>query len=117
MEVLDSNWPNLTSSVVDGTRVAQDGSARSNPLAHWIPAVGWLGSYDRLWLRGDLIAGLTAAAVVVPQAMAYAAIADLPLVVGDVRDGLFEGACGQNRDGRGGGDAEYTRRSEYRIDN
>jgi len=44
--------------------------------------MGWLESYELPWLRGDLIAGLTAAAVVVPQAMAYAAIADLPLVVG-----------------------------------
>ena len=34
------------------------------------------------WLRPDLIAGLTAAAVVVPKAMAYATIAGLPLQVG-----------------------------------
>ena len=57
-------------------------TAPSNPVARWIPVVEWLTSYDRLWLRGDLIAGLTAAAVVVPQAIAYAAIADLPLVAG-----------------------------------
>jgi len=50
--------------------------------ARWVPACGWLQSYDRTWLRGDIIAGLTAAAVVVPQAMAYAVIAGLPLVVG-----------------------------------
>jgi high affinity sulfate transporter 1 len=47
-----------------------------------VPACGWLKSYDRTWLRGDIIAGLTAAAVVVPQAMARASIAGLPLVVG-----------------------------------
>jgi MFS superfamily sulfate permease-like transporter len=47
-----------------------------------IPAFTWLRTYDKNWLRGDLIAGLTAAAVVVPQAMAYAAIAGLPLAVG-----------------------------------
>jgi high affinity sulfate transporter 1 len=34
------------------------------------------------WLRFDVIAGLTAAAVVVPKAMAYATIAGLPLEVG-----------------------------------
>ncbi len=34
------------------------------------------------WLRFDLVAGLTAAAVVVPKAMAYATIAGLPLQVG-----------------------------------
>jgi high affinity sulfate transporter 1 len=42
----------------------------------------WLRSYQRSWLRGDVVAGLTAAAVVIPQAMAYGAIAGLPLVVG-----------------------------------
>src|SRR5262245_16189608 len=50
--------------------------------ATWIPALGWLRAYERSWLRGDLLAGLTAASVVVPQAMAYAAIAGLPLVIG-----------------------------------
>ncbi|MGB7972074.1 MAG: SulP family inorganic anion transporter, partial [Candidatus Deferrimicrobiaceae bacterium] len=39
-------------------------------------------TYRKEWLRFDIIAGLTAAAVVIPQAMAYAAIAGLPLVVG-----------------------------------
>src|SRR5690349_10540370 len=55
---------------------------RTNPLSRWLPAGQWLASYDRGWLRNDLIAGLTASAVVVPQAMAYGAIAGLPLVVG-----------------------------------
>ncbi len=48
----------------------------------WIPAAGWLQSYQREWVSQDVIAGLTAAAVVVPQSVAYAAIAGLPLVVG-----------------------------------
>ena len=38
--------------------------------------------YPREWLRPDLIAGLTAAAVVVPKALAYATIAGLPVQVG-----------------------------------
>jgi high affinity sulfate transporter 1 len=42
----------------------------------------WLPSYRKEWLRFDLVAGLTTAAVVIPKAMAYAAIAGLPLVVG-----------------------------------
>ena len=40
------------------------------------------GAYRRDWLRPDLLAGLTAAAVVVPKAMAYATIAGLPVQVG-----------------------------------
>src|SRR5690349_12322911 len=47
-----------------------------------IPALDWLGGYDRAWLRADVIAGLTTAAVVIPKAMAYATIAGLPLQVG-----------------------------------
>jgi high affinity sulfate transporter 1 len=42
----------------------------------------WLRGYQRAWLGRDIIAGLTAAAVVLPMAMAYAAIAGLPLQVG-----------------------------------
>ncbi|AMY08957.1 putative sulfate transporterc [Luteitalea pratensis] len=50
--------------------------------ASLIPSLGWLRAYPRAWLRPDLTAGLTAAAVVVPKAMAYATIAQLPLHVG-----------------------------------
>lgn len=42
----------------------------------------WLFSYQKDWFRSDLIAGLTAAAVVIPKAMAYATIAGLPVQVG-----------------------------------
>lgn len=38
--------------------------------------------YQRSWLRGDVIAGVTVAAYLVPQVMAYAVIAGLPAVVG-----------------------------------
>ena len=41
-----------------------------------------LHGYQREWLRPDLIAGFTAAAVVIPKAMAFATIARLPVQVG-----------------------------------
>ena len=44
--------------------------------------VGWLREYPREWVRPDVLAGLTASAVVVPKAMAYATIAGLPVQVG-----------------------------------
>jgi SulP family sulfate permease len=47
-----------------------------------IPSITWLRQYPRAWLRPDLTAGLTAAAVVIPKSMAYATIAGLPLQVG-----------------------------------
>ncbi len=50
------------------------------PRTRWI--LPSLVGYRRAWLSADIIAGLAAGAVVVPQAMAYATIADLPVQVG-----------------------------------
>jgi high affinity sulfate transporter 1 len=47
-----------------------------------VPAASWLSRYERPWLRADVLAGLTTAAVVIPKAMAYATIAGLPVQVG-----------------------------------
>src|SRR5262245_18879663 len=47
-----------------------------------LPLPDWLRDYQTAWLRLDLVAGLTAAAVVIPKAMAYATIAGLPVQVG-----------------------------------
>src|SRR5512136_1773721 len=47
-----------------------------------IPVPEWIRDYQKEWLRPDVIAGLTAAAVVIPKAMAYATIAGLPVQVG-----------------------------------
>src|SRR6267142_743554 len=47
-----------------------------------IPRFAWLRRYPRQWLRMDVIAGLIAAAVVIPKAMAFATIAGLPVQVG-----------------------------------
>jgi hypothetical protein len=43
---------------------------------------GWMREYQAAWLGNDVIAGLTAAAVVLPKALAYATIAGLPVEVG-----------------------------------
>jgi SulP family sulfate permease len=47
-----------------------------------LPVLDWTRKYQKDWLRPDIIAGLTAAAVVIPKAMAYATIAGLPVQVG-----------------------------------
>ncbi|HXJ93950.1 MAG TPA: SulP family inorganic anion transporter [Terriglobia bacterium] len=47
-----------------------------------LPILDWMQAYQRDWLRLDIVAGLTAAAVVIPKAMAYATIAGLPVQVG-----------------------------------
>lgn len=46
------------------------------------PGIAVLAGYRRSWLRGDLLAGVTVAAYLVPQVMAYASVAGLPPVAG-----------------------------------
>lgn len=47
-----------------------------------LPGLWQFRHYQRSWLRGDIVAGLTVAAYLVPQVMAYAEVAGLPPVVG-----------------------------------
>lgn len=46
------------------------------------PFVHWIGRYNSQWLIGDLVAGITVGAIVVPQGMAYATLAELPVYYG-----------------------------------
>ncbi|SDB81157.1 sulfate permease, SulP family [Raineyella antarctica] len=46
------------------------------------PGVQVLRHYQRGWLRGDVLGGVTVAAYLVPQVMAYAVVAGMPPVVG-----------------------------------
>ena len=48
----------------------------------YLPGIWVLREYQRSWLRGDLLAGVTVAAYLVPQVMAYAEVAGLPAVTG-----------------------------------
>ncbi len=51
---------------------------RTPPLARWIPALGWLRGYNTTWLRGDVIAGITLAAYLLPSGLGDASLANLP---------------------------------------
>ncbi|KKK11989.1 hypothetical protein P175DRAFT_0168218 [Aspergillus ochraceoroseus IBT 24754] len=46
------------------------------------PFLSWITRYNMQWFSGDLIAGVTVGAVVVPQGMAYAKLAELPVEYG-----------------------------------
>ncbi|RDA92702.1 hypothetical protein CP533_3699 [Ophiocordyceps camponoti-saundersi (nom. inval.)] len=46
------------------------------------PFIHWIYKYNLGWLFGDLVAGITVGAVVVPQGMAYAQLAQLPVEYG-----------------------------------
>ena len=47
-----------------------------------VPGITAARTYERSWLRFDLIAGVVLAAILVPQGMAYAELAGLPPVTG-----------------------------------
>src|SRR4051794_5607364 len=46
------------------------------------PAVRWLSAYRLRWLPKDLVAGLVLTTLLVPQGMAYAALAGVPPITG-----------------------------------
>ncbi|MFD6394242.1 SulP family inorganic anion transporter [Nocardia sp. NPDC060259] len=51
-------------------------------LERALPGLRQFWNYRRAWLRSDVVAGVTVAAYLVPQVMAYATVAGLPPVVG-----------------------------------
>lgn len=59
-----------------------DGTGRPWSLPRLLPGIVVFRSYERGWLRGDVIAGVTVAAYLVPQVLAYAEVAGLPPVTG-----------------------------------
>ena len=61
----------------------------SGGLSKFLPIVGWLPNYDRSWLKGDLIAGLSVWALMVPTSLGYATISGVP-----VQYGLYAAAVG-----------------------
>ncbi|RPJ72582.1 MAG: hypothetical protein EHM24_09180, partial [Acidobacteria bacterium] len=64
-------------SRVRSAQAAAGASGRRTPALF-----GWLRGYERAALPADVLAGLTAAAVVLPKAMAYATVAGLPVQIG-----------------------------------
>lgn len=60
----------------------QESTVMKQNLAHWLPGLAQFTGYQRSWLRGDVLAGVTVAAYLVPQVMAYATVAGLPPVAG-----------------------------------
>lgn len=57
-------------------------AAHSNFAERLLPFLTWRRTWREHGLRGDLIAGLTVALVMIPQALAYAQLASLPPYIG-----------------------------------
>ena len=71
------------------TEAAYGAGQRDPDRWRLVPILGWIRSYDRRWLRSDLIAGFAVAALIVPKNLGYAGIAGIPL-----QNGLYAAAAG-----------------------
>lgn len=82
-----------THQALPGTTPAQrDRAEQTSPpmgLPRFLPILTWAPRYERAWLRGDLVAGLAVAALVVPKSLGYAGIAGVP-----IQHGLFAATAG-----------------------
>lgn len=55
-----------------------DKAESPSKLKMMLPILSWLPHYNRAWLRGDFLAGVTIMALLVPEGMAYAELAGVP---------------------------------------
>ncbi|KAJ5688672.1 hypothetical protein N7462_003064 [Penicillium macrosclerotiorum] len=69
--------------------ITPSGKQCLNYLLSLFPFLNWITRYNMQWLMGDLVAGITVGAVVVPQGMAYAKLAKL-----EVQFGLYSSFMG-----------------------
>jgi solute carrier family 26 (sodium-independent sulfate anion transporter), member 11 len=89
MKVVEKAKNNLKNDVT-WNRVARLGaqSIRAAPSAAGtyvvdkVPIIGWLPRYNYRWLVTDFVAGLTLSLMLIPQSIAYAKIADIPVQYG-----------------------------------
>src|SRR5262245_66587884 len=58
------------------------GSADGRGWTRWLPGVRLLQSYDRAWLRHDIVAGLVMTTMLVPVGIAYAEASGVPGIYG-----------------------------------
>jgi len=61
----------------------------TRPRRTWLPIADQLRTYQREWLRHDLVAGVVVAALIIPKNLGYAGIAGVPL-----QNGLYAAAAG-----------------------
>ena len=51
-------------------------------IARYVPILHWLPHYNKAWLSGDIVAGLSVWALMVPQCLGFAAICGVPVQYG-----------------------------------
>lgn len=55
-----------------------DSAGKKSRLISLLPMIGWLRTYNKSWLRGDVVAAITLAAYLLPAALGDASLANLP---------------------------------------
>ena len=58
-------------------------------LEKYIPLIGWITTYQRAWLRDDVVSGVVVGLIMIPVAMAYAQMAGVP-----PQNGLYSAIIG-----------------------
>jgi sodium-independent sulfate anion transporter 11 len=76
----DENFTSLRRGLVRGGRALPGATGRY--IVDKVPVVRWLPNYAPKWLYNDAIAGITVGLLLIPQALAYAALAGIPLQQG-----------------------------------
>ena len=76
----DVNWNSGISLGIRGTRALPRAGAEY--CLDKVPIVGWLPRYNWRWILNDVIAGLTLGIMLIPQSLAYAKIATMPVQFG-----------------------------------
>jgi SulP family sulfate permease len=71
------------------SETARKHEEKTGGIRRVLPILGWLPAYKRAWVKGDLIAGLSVWALMVPASMGYATISGVP-----VQYGLYAAAFG-----------------------
>jgi sulfate permease, SulP family len=64
--------------MAESTMNLKSGPVSAIGWARWVPAFGWLRSYDKSWFRSDVVAAITLAAYLLPAALGDASLANLP---------------------------------------
>ncbi|GAB91515.1 SulP family inorganic anion transporter [Gordonia rhizosphera] len=59
-----------------------DDTKELSRMGRFLPGLTVLRSYERSWLRGDLVAGIVLTALLIPAGMGYAEVSGLPPVTG-----------------------------------
>ena len=76
----DVNWHRAGSLGSRGARALPRATAEY--VTEKFPIIGWLPRYNYRWLANDVIACLTLGIMLVPQSLAYAQIATMPVQFG-----------------------------------